>query len=125
MKTFDCKVRLSGSLYNEVPKFDVTAPEIYILRVMHGDDAVVEVVETGKNKVSQSEERERLMDIYGGGLVANQKGKTPGEALSAVFGIAGRLPDEIPGATKKAKTADKPKEEPVEEDPPGDDDPEE
>lgn len=109
MKLFSCQVRLGGSLYNIVPKPDVTAAEIHILRLLHGDDSVVDIFETGKNKTTQAEERERLIEVYGQGLVANQKNKTsPAQALSEIFGIGGRLPDDIPGAPKKAKSEEKP-----------------
>lgn len=117
MKLYSCKVRLSGSLYNEVPKSSVTAAEITILKVLHGDDAVVDITEAGKNKTTQSEERERLITEYGAGLVGKQLAKTPEAALAAVFGIAGRLPDDVPGAAK-AKEAPKPA--PVVDDPPED-----
>jgi len=100
MKLYSCKVRLNGSLYNEVPKSDVTAAEIHILKMLHGDDAVIGVEETGKNKATQAEERDRLEAIYGEGIVAQQLAKTPELALAAVFGINGRLPDDIPGAPK-------------------------
>lgn len=103
MRLYSCTVRLSGSLYNEVPKTDVTAAEIFIMRVLHGEDAVVQVYETGKNKATQTDERARLEEVYGNGLVAAQKARTPHEAISAVFGIAGQLPDDIPGAAKAPK----------------------
>lgn len=123
MKLYSCKVRLSGSLYNEVPKSDVTAPEIQILRVLHGDDAVAEIRETGRNKVGQAEERARLIEAYGGGLVAQQLGKLPDQAFNSVFGIAGRLPDDVPGALKGPKPVAPPEPEPEGDEP--DENPEE
>lgn len=105
MKLYSCKVRLSGSLYNEVPKTDVTAAEVTLLQTLHGTDSVVQIYETGKNKVGQSDERSRLIEVYGAGLVAQQLAKTPDAAFAAVFGIAGRLPDDIPGAPKAPKSA--------------------
>lgn len=105
MKLYDCKVRLAGSLYNEVPKAGVTAAEIYLFRHIHGSDAVVEIYEAGKNSATQSTERERLIEVYGEGLRGQQTHKTsPSQALSEIFGIAGRLPETIEGAMKaKAK----------------------
>lgn len=105
MKLYDCKVRLGGSLYNEVPKAGVTAAEIHLFRHIHGTDAVVEIYEAGKNAATQSQERERLIETYGEGLRAQQINKTsPTQALAEIFGIAGRLPETIDGALKaKAK----------------------
>lgn len=116
MKLYSCKVRIGGSLYNEVRKSDVTAPEIVILKHMHGDDAVVEIEETGKNKLSQGEERERLIGLYADGLVSHSKApKTPPEqAFNDLLG-RGVLPDDIPGAPKakpKAKVEAAPEPEP-------------
>jgi hypothetical protein len=106
MKLYDCKVRLQGSLYNEVPKPGVTAAEIYLLRHIHGNDAVADITEAGKNTATQSQERERLIEVYGEGLRGQQINKTsPSQALAEIFGIAGRLPEVIEGAAKaKPKT---------------------
>lgn len=101
MKLFDCKVRLGGSLYNEVPKTGVTAAEIHLFRHLHGTDAVVEITEAGKNNATQAAERERLIEVYADGLVAQQRNKTsPAQALSEIFGVGGRLPETIEGAAK-------------------------
>jgi F-type H+-transporting ATPase subunit alpha len=49
MQLYSAKVRLSGSLYNEVRKDELTAPEILLLRSIHGGtEAVTEVKATGK-----------------------------------------------------------------------------
>lgn len=117
MRLYSCKVRLGASLYNEVPKSDVTAAEIHILRTLHGSDAVVSIFETGKNKIGQSEERDRLEQIYAPGIVAAQITKDPNAAISAVFGIGAKLPDDIPGVEKaptaKAKPVAEPEPEPT------------
>lgn len=63
-KFYSCKVRLQGNVLNEVPKTDVTAPEIEILRALHGSDAVVNIVEAGEAKRSDRDERARLVEIY-------------------------------------------------------------
>lgn len=121
MRLYSCKVRLSGSLYNEVARNDVTAPEVTILRALHGDDAVVGLAETGKNKTGQAQERDRLIELYGGGLVAMQLAKTPEAAFATIFGVGGRLPDDIPGTPKAAAPkAAAPVAEP-EDDPPAED----
>lgn len=62
---YDCKVRLQGSVLNEVPKTGVTAPEIAVYQQLHGADAVVSVKPTGKMvKRTDRAERERLNNIF-------------------------------------------------------------
>jgi hypothetical protein len=74
MQVYRCKVRLAGSLLNEVWKDEATAPEIILLRAMHGDDAVVEITRTSMDKRPHAEERERLKNIYGAKIVLEQFG---------------------------------------------------
>lgn len=70
MRTFDCKVLLSGSQNNQVPKFGVTTPEVLMLRHLHGEDAVVNLVERATIRVPHRQERDRLAQIYGEKRVA-------------------------------------------------------
>jgi len=59
-------VRLGGDVRNEVPRTDLTAPEIALLRAIHGgNDAVRAVKKTGERAVSVMQEKARLADIYG------------------------------------------------------------
>lgn len=67
MKLYSCKVRLGGSVLNEVRKTDVTKAEISILRALHGTDAVSEVLPNGSVARDADEERTRLESIYLGG----------------------------------------------------------
>ena len=64
MKYYDCKVRLAGTLNNEVLKNNISAPEIQILRHMHGEDAVVEIKEVRSEKVNTKTLREHLKMTY-------------------------------------------------------------
>lgn len=64
MKLYKCKLRLAGATTNEVEKLDVTAAEIEVLRELHGIDAVVDIRETGENKMTSAEERSRLKRVY-------------------------------------------------------------
>lgn len=64
MKLFNCKVRVAGSMLNEVRKEQVTASEIVLLRALHGDDAVIDVVHTANVNRSARKERERLARMY-------------------------------------------------------------
>lgn len=116
---FDCKVRLAGSLINEVPKKGVTAPEIALLRFLHGgDDMVTDIkalpidamVEDGvdakgkpkKRPRTEQEERERLQTLYGPALRSYEDVRT----IAGIFGAAGPLPKAVPGADVEVDLAD-------------------
>lgn len=95
MQLYSAKVRLGGSLYNEVIKDDLTAAEITLMRVIHGgDDSVVEIKPTRNDARSDTEERARLQQIYGRALAGIENVKT----LNAVLGVPGvPLPQVVPG----------------------------
>lgn len=67
MFIYNCKVRLAGSLLNEVLKTGVTAPEIMLFQAFHGNDAVVNIEEAGVIQRSDDDERDRLQKLYMGG----------------------------------------------------------
>ena len=75
MKLYDCHVRLADSTTNEVPLFDVTVPEIYILRDIHGIDAVVRIKPAGEQSRNEGFERDRLAVRYTGARVAKLFGQ--------------------------------------------------
>jgi len=83
MKLYSCKVRLHGSVADEVRKAEVTSSEISLLQSIHGDDAVLDVAEmSGKalNSIqnhpnfgkprTEDDERDRLEQSYGATRVA-------------------------------------------------------
>lgn len=102
MRQFACKVRLNGSLYNEVPKTEVTIPEILILRVIHGGEAVTDLHEMAQVKRTDAEERDRLANIYGAAI--KNRAEIVG-GLGALIGFAGALPDNAPGIPLAGKAA--------------------
>jgi hypothetical protein len=65
MQLYDVSVRIGGNLNSVVPKQDVTAAEILVLRRLHGDDAVIDIRPTNMDKRSHGAEWARLVDIYG------------------------------------------------------------
>lgn len=70
MKLYNCKVRLAGSIDNEVRKEGASAAEVILLRKVHGDDAVVNIVEAGQdNKLTHEGMRDQLRRDYGEKLV--------------------------------------------------------
>lgn len=64
MQTYSCKVRLAGSVTNEVRKSGVTAADVVVLRLIHGQTAVLEIRPDGDVKLTQEELRDRLMRDY-------------------------------------------------------------
>lgn len=69
MKFYSGKLRLAGSVQNEVPKKDMSAAEVILLRHLHGDDAVVISKHEGDRRRSSNDERDRLIDLYGEKIV--------------------------------------------------------
>lgn len=64
MDLYRGKLRLAGSVMNEVAKVNMTAAEIEVLRALHGADAVVDIVRTGKDGRTSAQERQRLNHLY-------------------------------------------------------------
>src|SRR5690606_15053187 len=64
MHLYDCKVRLGGDVQNEVRKRSVTAAELMVLRELPGEDAVIAIEQTGGDKRSHAEERQRIYRTY-------------------------------------------------------------
>lgn len=90
MKLYNARVRLGGSISNEVNKKKITAAEIAVLQRIHGRDAVQSVVEIGSvaNR-SDQRERARLLLSYSKGPSADGK-RLEGEAfIASIFGVPG------------------------------------
>jgi hypothetical protein len=65
MQTAHVLVHLAGDSGNTVPKRDVTAAEIAVLRAIHGAESVQEVAPAGDIDRPNREELSRLRQIYG------------------------------------------------------------
>lgn len=100
MRLFSCKVRLAGSLVNEVAKIGVTAPEIMVLRAIHSppseigavDPAVVtEIKPSGEVSRTDAEERHRLHELYGSSLKKKEL------TIASMFGVGVPLPKSVDG----------------------------
>ena len=98
MEYANVEVRLAGSLENTVRK-EVTAPEIAVLKALHGHDAVVNIKRSRVANTEQGVERARLEKNYG-------------EAVIGKFfpGVTAKLPStlaevgvEVPEETSKKK----------------------
>jgi hypothetical protein len=83
MKLYSCKVRLHGSVADEVRKSEVTSAEISVLQDIHGDDAVLDVAELATKALNtiqnhprfgkprtEDDERDRLEQTYGAARIA-------------------------------------------------------
>ena len=96
MNLYNCVVRVSGSLHNEVPRFGVTAPEVLMLQHLHGEDAVRNITHVGVSDEFDAAIRDRMIAFYGTGTIDSPRS---GEALvRQVFGPKmQRLPDTLDG----------------------------
>lgn len=65
MELYSARILLNGSRDNEVRRDDLTAPEVLILRSMHGGDAVLDVKIVGKIERTPGQERKRLFGVEG------------------------------------------------------------
>lgn len=109
MQTYSAKIRLGGSLYNEVLRTDLTAPEILFLQSIHTSpegEGVVDIKPTGREAFdevfdeedpdrrapkrvlrTEKSERKRLMATY----------DPRGTKMAKIFGIGNPLPMHIEG----------------------------
>lgn len=65
MRFYKCKVRLSGSRDNEVPKTGMTAADIVLMEAIHGPDSVTNIIPDGRDdKLTKAGVLERVSAIY-------------------------------------------------------------
>jgi len=86
MQVCDCLVLVGGDIGNSVMRYGVTAPEVAILRSIHGNDAVREIVIKANEKVDHAGERDRLSLTY------------KEEVVAGLFGKFGDLPETLADA---------------------------
>lgn len=65
MEVANIVLSLAGDAGNTVPKFNVTAAEIAVLREIHGEEAVHDIEPIGTIERTSRAERQRLTEIYG------------------------------------------------------------
>lgn len=85
-KLYSCKLRLEGSVLNEVPKDEITAAEIMMFRGLHGADAIVNIVEVGEKSVSDAAERTRVHEQFLNPLDAPPRLRAKTEMFRNLFG---------------------------------------
>lgn len=64
MFRYSAKIRLSGSVLNEVIKENMSAAEVMILRRLHGNDALIGLQEVTSDKTPHEQELEYLKKTY-------------------------------------------------------------
>lgn len=65
MELANCLIAIAGDRGNTVPKYSVTAAEIAVLRAVHGDQAVFDIVPVGKDdSINNGAEYARLRETY-------------------------------------------------------------
>lgn len=112
MQTYSAKVRLAGSLYNEVPKSDLTAPEIAILKRIHGSDAIVDIKPGKSVDRTDEQERARLAHTYNRALagiknVGSIEGVLGPEGIPLAKTVSGV--DSLPPPTTGKRAGGRPK----------------
>lgn len=65
MQTANVFVALGGRRQNSVPKYGVTAAEVAVLRLIHGEDAVYDIDVQGEVSRTHRQEIARLAQVYG------------------------------------------------------------
>ena len=74
MNYYNCTVRPGGSLFCEVPKYNLSAPEVIALRKLHGPDSVIgieHVEDKPLEQGGQAELRAELTYRYGAKVVGD------------------------------------------------------
>jgi hypothetical protein len=88
MQICNCTVAIGGEVGMTVFKERVTVPEMAILRIIHGEDAVRHIEIIADESIDSNEERARLNSIY----------KSPENVVRDTFGASGVLPKTLDDA---------------------------
>lgn len=88
MQICNCTVAIGGEVGMTVAKERITVPELAILRVVHGEDAVRNIEVIADEPVDSADERSRLNAIY----------RSPENVVRDTFGAAGALPKTLEDA---------------------------
>jgi hypothetical protein len=64
MHVVTCTIAIAGDQNNKFVKKNVTAAELALLQILHGHDSVTDLKITGRKRIDQRAERDRLMLAY-------------------------------------------------------------
>ena len=93
MQLCNITVRIGGSLLHTVPLTDATPAEILVLKHLHGDDAVVDIMPTRMGKTKQDSEWERLSAKYDKASSMSVLGDSSKSIMASLFpGAMRKLP---------------------------------
>jgi hypothetical protein len=88
MQTANVLVRLGGHLGNTVPRYQVTAAEIAVLRAIHGPDSVYDVDPADDVDIRNRDELQRIREFYAG--------PNSGPVVERLYpGIGARVPETL------------------------------
>lgn len=88
MQTANIMVRLGGHMGNTVPRYQVTAAEIAVLRAIHGPDSIYDVEPSDDVTVKNRDELQRIREFYAGPNTTR--------LLNELYpGIAARVPETL------------------------------
>lgn len=91
MQFANVMLALGGDMNNTVPKYNVSASEIAVLRAIHGDGAIYDVEPTYEKAIAPRDELSRLRGLYGRAMGRENK-----PIINDLFpGAAARLFDTI------------------------------
>lgn len=133
MQTYNAIIRNNAKLENEVEKKNLTAPEVLVLRKIHGSDGVVRIESSGDweehfglRKVKEFDdstgqhvevekefdydddvEKNRLAYTYGDAIMKEEDEGNGRAAIDRMFGEFAPLPNELPEIKKARKAAAK------------------
>lgn len=94
------KIRLSGSVLNEVRRSNMTAPEVILLQRIHGSDSILELEKVGSESRNHQEERQRLYHEYPAAINTDAKR----HYVEELFGPNHHdLPTSVPGVAISPK----------------------
>lgn len=97
MQYFSAKIRLAGSLLNEVWRDRLSVPEVMVLQALHGSDAVLDLKLVDEQPLEDhAAERERIGLTYG-------RSEASRPAVKSVLGTEWQpLPEVLPGFVPEA-----------------------
>lgn len=88
MQVANILLSLAGDSGNTVPKSNVTAAEVAVLRLIHGEESVRDIEPIGTVERTNRGERQRLVARYG----RMEEGQLRAKAVDALFpGVAARV----------------------------------
>ncbi|TDX21889.1 hypothetical protein DFO67_1328 [Modicisalibacter xianhensis] len=99
MQVFSGKIRPRGELGTEVVRKDLTAPEVMVLKELHGEDGVVDLQLVRSDNRRQDDEYGRIVRKYG----RTDAGRA---AISSLFGSPQNpnVPTSLKGFKETAST---------------------